>query len=863
MKIRNVKSAPILEKRKEPSIKKCKSCKNLGRILIPTISINNLSPIKQKEEINSQKYQNSMMSFDISFKEDLRKRENYENYTLNKKILISKEQYNKIFSDIIEIENKFMNNNYLIEKYKKDLENLKIQKRQNQSDVVNLLSNKESLEEIYKIKISSLIKDSNKSNNKRVNNKSNNKRVSSRSNNLEFNNNNKQSNNINNNNNNDDEENPFSTINILEDNEDIDINLDDLKLMDKKIFEEQLINLTEDIAQKKNLDTRKKLLQKLKIGYQVLTTQLNSNSCIDSEIIISNFFSRISIFISNINKGKYSQELITKFLKILIKINCINIKISEMLKFLNKVYKDKKNEIKEKIYRLNEKNEYLKNKKATYETKKNELKKYIDDNNYKVKINERNKTLINDNKGGISYILNTNFQDDLDFLNDDKTCEMSERININDNTNLEEKNDVIKNNNSNKDANVVNDKIINKNKLFQRKKNLSRNKVLNMSNYKIKGKMNKKYIGIHDKNPTQFIGELSSFTVNKNPFNNLNKAEIYDNNEKNVNKTINSINVNNLIINNNLNFDDNNRINNNTTSKEGKEEILYNSNTKINTINHYSRIGGNKKFYNSNSTTRIKRNLIPSNKTRVIMLKDIQNNSTYQILTPKRKNLFLSPKNLYQFNNRKKIIFPHNNSYAYAKSISPLHQNTLYNSNTNKSSIDTRYNALIEDIPECFCYFKILEKGNLGFNPFNINDANLNKFNYFEGSILFDKVFNKLKILQKSEKKYIGIELKDIIDVYLDKQMENISKVYNIYLKYKKIDNNFDINKFINSKEINDIHMQQNEKINAINCKFFNFSIIMKKRFVPKVEFIFYNFKDFNLWYNCLLSIVKLNNDKI
>ena len=290
MKIRNVKSAPILEKRKEPSIKKCKSCKNLGRILIPTISINNLSPIKQKEEINSQKYQNSMMSFDISFKEDLRKRENYENYTLNKKILILKEQYNKIFSDIIEIENKFMNNNYLIEKYKKDLENLKIQKRQNQSDVVNLLSNKESLEEIYKIKISSLIKDSNKSNNKRVNNKSNNKRVSSRSNNLEFNNNNKQSNNINNNNNNDDEENPFSTINILEDNEDIDINLDDLKLMDKKIFEEQLINLTEDIAQKKNLDTRKKLLQKLKIGYQVLTTQLNSNSCIDSDIIIFNFF---------------------------------------------------------------------------------------------------------------------------------------------------------------------------------------------------------------------------------------------------------------------------------------------------------------------------------------------------------------------------------------------------------------------------------------------------------------------------------------------------------------------------------------------------------------------------------------------
>ena len=63
-------------------------------------------------------------------------------------------------------------------------------------------------------------------------------------------------------------------------------------------------------------------------------------------------------------------------------------------------------------------------------------------------------------------------------------------------------------------------------------------------------------------------------------------------------------------------------------------------------------------------------------------------------------------------------------------------------------------------------------------------------------------------------------------------------------------------------KEIIGIRMHKNEKIKAVECKYFILTILMGKRFVPKAEFIFDNYDNFNIWYNCLKNIAKLNNNK-
>jgi hypothetical protein len=81
-------------------------------------------------------------------------KKNYEQYMFQKNYLISKTQYNKIISSLSDIEIKLRENNALIDKYNNDLNNLKQTKKKKQEEIVELLSNKESLEEIYQNKIS-------------------------------------------------------------------------------------------------------------------------------------------------------------------------------------------------------------------------------------------------------------------------------------------------------------------------------------------------------------------------------------------------------------------------------------------------------------------------------------------------------------------------------------------------------------------------------------------------------------------------------------------------------------------------------------------------------------------------------------
>jgi hypothetical protein len=104
---------------------------------------------------------------------------------------------------------------------------------------------------------------------------------------------------------------------------------------------------------------------------------------------ISNFFLRISEFISSQNIEIISEKMANLFIRELMKINFIDEEISEILKFLNKEYKDNKKDLKEKIKILNEKNDHFIIKKKTYEKKKEELKKFMEENKEKYNIEKK------------------------------------------------------------------------------------------------------------------------------------------------------------------------------------------------------------------------------------------------------------------------------------------------------------------------------------------------------------------------------------------------------------------------------------------------------------------------------------------
>ena len=763
----------------------------MNRVSRSPTSTNNISEIESKDIFSIPNFQNSMMTLDISFNETSRIHEESENYALYKKYLISKTEYNKMISEISYIDNKITQNNNTIEKLEKYLSNLKEQKNEKNTILIDLLSNKESLEEILNIKLSSL-----QNNAQFLDSKKNNGQIKTKNSKNKINNNNDNDNKNNNNNNNDTDNSPFATIQILENNDNnLDIQINDIKNCDKKKYIEQIINLTEDILQKKEIETRNKLMQKINIGFQRFLSETKSSSVINPNIIISNFFSKISIFISNQSKGKFSESLINSFLRELLKINAINVKISEILKFLNKNYKDKKKEVKEKISNLINKNESLKTKKKTFESKKNIFKQFIDDNRDKIKVGDKNKiSLDNVDKQCMSFILDNHFQEELGFLNDEKKDDIIEKTMINNDND-------IKNNSHENNEIIVNENEKNKDD------KVNQVKVLNVQN--IPNKWNEKCNGI------------------------------------------NNINVNNLLINNNINIENNNNIINNTDNNkslnkiENKEE-----NNEINNIEKDNNINSN--INNGENNIEINEYKKKSN---IVLLKDMRCIPLKKIkLTPHK----IKTKRLIQLNA----------TYFYNKSKSPSRTKTLNYNDINNNSfnanniLNPKFKLITQDVRESLCYFKLSDNSNIKFNPLNSADASPIKYNYFEGSILIDKFFNKLKIIQKSEEKYIGIDLKDIVDIYISEEMEKIIKIYKVYLKSGKNQENFDANNFITTnKEIIGIRMHKNEKIKAVECKYFILTILMGKRFVPKAEFIFDSYDNFNMWYICLKNIVKLNNN--
>jgi hypothetical protein len=119
----------------------------------------------------------------------------------------------------------------------------------------------------------------------------------------------------------------------------------------------------------------------------------------------------------------------------------------------------------------------------------------------------------------------------------------------------------------------------------------------------------------------------------------------------------------------------------------------------------------------------------------------------------------------------------------------------------------------------------------------------------------------------------LRIELKEINGIKIKKHMQDIMKIHKIFLKYNSHsgmeyeDNNgrikkrvLSINKLIYMKEITEINMDQNEKIKAALCNFFAFTLIFGNNKVNKVECIFINFEQFNIWNKCLETIAENNN---
>ena len=480
---------------------------------------------------------------------------------LKKKHLFIISKYEQILLVSSDLYKKIEENSKMIEDLDMNLKKLKEEKKKKQADIVNYLSNKESLEEIYKNKLKFLVKQK--------------KPADSKENEINLNLDSLK-----------DESQYYS----IDDEKEIEIKIEEIKKSDQAKFTEQVINLAEEIFNKeKEEDFIDKVKSKVKIAYNIFFSEISSNVSNNDDSIISHFLSRIGLYISNHSLGLYSETVVNKFLRYLLKINSTDAEISQTMKFLNKKYKEQKEEIKNKITNLKETNEDLKEKKNINDIKIEKYEKIIQKNKELIQ-NEKENENKEENTGKRRYTVHT--------LN---------------------RNHLKRGNNLS---------IGNKDEIELLKKGLT-NEISNEYGMRNKPKKSKFFKNKEDK-----ANEIDSEINPKNPNPNLNNQKvIVIKNNINIKNTKDNNNIDNNSKKNNNN--DINRKNNNEIKEKTKEEgkiIVNEQNIKDNMNNNYQKIKYHENIYiinNINNSEQVQtKNNIYNNKSNNL---NIDSNNNYRI----------------------------------------------------------------------------------------------------------------------------------------------------------------------------------------------------------------------------------------
>ena len=313
-----------------------------------------------------------------------------------------KDRFNKMQNELNYIKNEIKKNNKKIERIKSDLIKLKEDKNQQKRDIINLLSKKESLEEVYKNQIFSL-------NNKNEKNNNYNKDI------------------------------PL-----------FNISLEEFKQIEIDKYIELVLLMTDDILSICNINYIKKdinnsLKNIIKNSHEIF---VKNSTITNFDFLLNNFISKISLYISNQSYGKYSEKDINILLSYLMNIDITNDKIEKMGKFVNKQYKETKMELKDEIKNLENKNEILS---KLY----GDLKKIIDESKNKQKEEQFHLQKFNFN---INNINSNNNQ----IKNKNNIVDKQIYINYNNTKNLDINTDPIKNLTNSKINEKEKDNIFNK-----------------------------------------------------------------------------------------------------------------------------------------------------------------------------------------------------------------------------------------------------------------------------------------------------------------------------------------------------------------------------------------------------------------
>ena len=651
------------------------------------------------------------------------------------------------------------------------------------------------------------------------------------------------------------------------------INFIELKQKSKKNLNDFIINLSKEILLKFNINVfnSKKFENFIKINIKLnyLTKIIES-----SLNFINNSFKQIS------------NENNKKLLEINLIINKLNLEQNEKENKLNEI-DEKKNLLinsnannnsylnqKEKEYLiLNEKSLNILNKKKENEKESNEI--ILTFNLFKENIINKIDELNNKNISLQNEIEYLNSQNDINILNIQKEIENIKKS-------IKDKYKMIK-------IQLTIFKRKHKNNLNLYEKLIDKiNNALNLNNNTlISGNFNNDSFS----NNTTTINNSNFFDNNNNYNNNsiLNTNNLYINNRKLSHRNIlkNNVLLQSVLSgsNSSISIFSPSKINNRySMGKLNNNNINVTNNflTRSSSYKYFSPIKSSRNFFynnsNNNSNNKLVNNILNNNSNLNYNNSNVKNNKNnlfFQINSTKNKLNSLSNSNKKYYNKfnvsnnmKDSTINTLNdknstiNTLFYLKKQSTIHSLKF---SPDKFNNNSEINILLETFP---VYFRNInnEDNNNKFDPLN-DLENLNNFGFLKGSIKIDSS-KKYLLIFLEEILYNKINLNDIKSTILNNQTKYIIQIHQ---KYKQIVKNYgyiELEEFIKLKDLENIPFDDDNKIKALKNKIFNFSIIYNnnngnnENNELKIEFLFDSYDNVKIWLNGLNYFI-INNKKI
>ena len=281
--------------------------------------------------------------------------------------------------------------------------------------------------------------------------------------------------------------------------------------------------------------------------------------------------------------------------------------------------------------------------------------------------------------------------------------------------------------------------------------------------------------------------------------------------------------------------------------------------------------------YNTNNINNINNNISNNNNNNNNSL--VTSNSSLSFFSPiKSRNPELtshsSNKNIHHkhknsdmnFNPKYKIINNEslwkNERSKLLKTIKSLREQMQSKENKEQILNDNKENdKIILLIRSVSCFFRLLTSKDNKFEPLIHSDL-IDNFNYEKVLIKLNEKFTHF-LIYKDGKINSKIPLNDIESTIVSNNMKYVIKIYQKYNQLNKKNELIDMDSFIKLDDFNNIPLDYNMRAKAAKNKYFNFSIIInignKKQ---RLEFVFNSYDEVKLWLNGFNYIIRQKNNK-